>query len=89
MNISAVTHILKFVAIFIAVFIAIQAKSRYIGVNIGVYFGILFLSYQIFDDEYRKNYEYFRRYPHILEHTRRKNHSRKSALQAGSAEAGK
>lgn len=66
MNISAVTLILKFIAIFIAVFIAIQAKSRYIGVNIGVHFGILFLLYPIFNDEYRKNYEYFRRYPHIL-----------------------
>lgn len=62
MNISAVTHILKFIAIFIA----IQAKSRYIGVNIGVCFGILPRLYPIFDDEYRKNYEYFRRYPHIL-----------------------
>lgn len=63
----------KFIAIFIAVFIAIQAKSRYIGVNIGVYLGILSRLYPIFDDEYRKNHEYFRRYPHILEHTRRKS----------------
>ena len=85
MNISAVTIILKFIAIFIAVFIAIQAKSRYIGVC----FGILFRLYLFFDEEYRNNYEYFRRYAHILEHTRRKNHSRKSALQAGSAEARK